>query len=154
MHAPDAGNLIIEIQQNSDLTFRLYDWDRTGLDNKPRELHIDQALDVIDWESNYKNLKITPGQEKKGTYSVKNYTHTSFFTVRQYIFSGTWENQTDERSFLILIATDGEGTIRYNRKHSESISTGDLLLIPARLGDFLLTSDTEMSVLGITHELE
>jgi mannose-6-phosphate isomerase len=49
VHAIDAGNLILEIQQNSDTTFRVYDWGRVGLDGKPRQLHIEQSLRSIDW---------------------------------------------------------------------------------------------------------
>ena len=49
VHAIDAGNLILEIQQNSDTTYRVYDWGRVGLDGKPRPLHIEQSLRSIDW---------------------------------------------------------------------------------------------------------
>lgn len=49
VHAIDAGNLILEIQQNSDTTFRVYDWGRVGLDGGPRQLHIEQSLRSIDW---------------------------------------------------------------------------------------------------------
>lgn len=49
VHAIDAGNLILEIQQNSDTTYRVYDWGRVGLDGQPRQLHIEQSLRSIDW---------------------------------------------------------------------------------------------------------
>src|SRR5450631_858042 len=49
VHAIDAGNLILEIQQNSDTTYRLYDWGRVGLDGKPRTLHIEESLRSILW---------------------------------------------------------------------------------------------------------
>ncbi len=49
LHAIDAGNLILEIQQNSDTTYRVYDWGRVGLDGKPRELHVSESLRCIDW---------------------------------------------------------------------------------------------------------
>ena len=49
VHAIDAGNLILEIQQNSDTTYRVYDWGRVGLDGLPRQLHIEQSLRSIDW---------------------------------------------------------------------------------------------------------
>ena len=49
LHAIDAGNLILEIQQNSDTTYRVYDWGRVGLDGQPRQLHVDQSLKCIDW---------------------------------------------------------------------------------------------------------
>lgn len=50
MHAIDAGNLILEIQQNSDTTYRVYDWGRLGLDGKPRQLHIEESLKSIDFD--------------------------------------------------------------------------------------------------------
>jgi mannose-6-phosphate isomerase len=49
VHAIDAGNLILEIQQNSDSTYRVYDWGRVGLDGQPRQLHVAQSLRSIDW---------------------------------------------------------------------------------------------------------
>ena len=49
VHAIDAGNLILEIQQNSDTTYRVYDWGRLGLDGRPRQLHVEQSLRSIDW---------------------------------------------------------------------------------------------------------
>lgn len=50
IHAIDAGNLILEIQQNSDTTYRVYDWGRLGLDGQPRQLHLAQSLRSIDWQ--------------------------------------------------------------------------------------------------------
>jgi len=50
VHAIDAGNLILEIQQNSDTTFRVYDWGRVGLDGKPRQLHVSDSLKCIQWD--------------------------------------------------------------------------------------------------------
>jgi mannose-6-phosphate isomerase len=50
LHAIDAGNLILEIQQNSDTTYRVYDWGRVGLDGRPRQLHIDQSMQSIDFD--------------------------------------------------------------------------------------------------------
>lgn len=50
IHAIDAGNLILEIQQNSDTTYRVYDWGRVGLDGKPRQMHVDQSLRSIKWD--------------------------------------------------------------------------------------------------------
>ncbi|WP_269524024.1 type I phosphomannose isomerase catalytic subunit [Coraliomargarita parva] len=64
MHAIDAGNLILEIQQNSDTTYRVYDWGRVGLDGKPRQLHIDESLQSIDFDDfEPEPLKIVPGEQ-------------------------------------------------------------------------------------------
>jgi len=50
LHAIDAGNLILEIQQNSDTTYRVHDWGRVGLDGRPRELHVAESLQSIHWD--------------------------------------------------------------------------------------------------------
>lgn len=64
MHAIDGGNLILEIQQNSDTTYRVYDWGRVGLDGKPRELHIEESLKSIDFEDfEPEPLRAVPGQQ-------------------------------------------------------------------------------------------
>lgn len=64
MHAIDAGNLILEIQQNSDTTYRVYDWGRVGLDGQPRQLHIEQSLKSIDFNDfEPEPTKIVPGQQ-------------------------------------------------------------------------------------------
>ena len=64
MHAIDAGNLILEIQQNSDTTYRVYDWGRVGLDGAPRQLHIEESLKSIDFDDvEPKPLKIVEGEQ-------------------------------------------------------------------------------------------
>ncbi|ADE55072.1 type I phosphomannose isomerase catalytic subunit [Coraliomargarita akajimensis] len=64
MHAIDAGNLILEIQQNSDTTYRVYDWGRVGLDGRPRDLHVEESLKSIDWtDFEPSTLEIVPGEQ-------------------------------------------------------------------------------------------
>jgi mannose-6-phosphate isomerase len=63
IHAIDAGNLILEIQQNSDTTYRVYDWGRVGLDGKPRQLHIEQSLRSIDFDDAAPSLVRTEGAD-------------------------------------------------------------------------------------------
>ena len=64
MHAIYAGNLILEIQQNSDTTYRVYDWGRVGLDGAPRQLHLEESLQSIDFNDYEPGpLKIVPGAQ-------------------------------------------------------------------------------------------
>jgi len=63
LHAIDAGNLILEIQQNSDTTYRVYDWGRKGLDGKPRQLHVDESLASIDFSDTAPELLHPEGAE-------------------------------------------------------------------------------------------
>jgi mannose-6-phosphate isomerase len=85
IHAIDKGNLILEIQQNSDTTYRVYDWGRVDINNKPRQLHLEESLKSIDFKdtkrnvikhnvnlekielANCKNFRITKHNLKKGT---------------------------------------------------------------------------------------
>jgi mannose-6-phosphate isomerase len=63
LHAIDAGNLILEIQQNSDTTYRVYDWGRVGLDGQPRQLHIEESIKSIDFEDSGPELLHPQGRE-------------------------------------------------------------------------------------------
>ncbi len=63
LHAIDAGNLILEIQQNSDTTYRVYDWGRVGLDGQPRQLHVEESLKSIDFEDEEPELLHPSGPE-------------------------------------------------------------------------------------------
>ena len=60
IHAIDAGNLILEIQQNSDTTYRVYDWGRVGLDGSPRQVHLEESLKCIDW-NDFEPEAVCPG---------------------------------------------------------------------------------------------
>lgn len=65
LHAIDGGNLILEIQQNSDTTYRVYDWGRVGLDGKPRQLHLDQSMRCIDFDDfEPETIKPEPGDQQ------------------------------------------------------------------------------------------
>ena len=61
LHAIDAGNLILEIQQNSDTTYRVYDWGRVGLDGQPRQLHVEESMRCID----FNDFEPTPQRESE-----------------------------------------------------------------------------------------
>jgi mannose-6-phosphate isomerase len=63
LHAIDAGNLILEIQQNSDTTYRVYDWGRVGLDGKPRQLHVEESMKSIDFDDTEPELLHPEGAE-------------------------------------------------------------------------------------------
>ena len=78
IHAIDSGNLILEIQQNSDTTFRVYDWDRIGLDGQPRELHLEQSMRSIDFDDYEPNLLKTSMD-----IGIETIAHCSEFRIRK-----------------------------------------------------------------------
>jgi mannose-6-phosphate isomerase len=79
VHAIGAGNVILEVQQNSDTTYRVYDWDRVGLDGKPRELHVEASLKCIDFDDHEPALAVRDGAclVKCDLFSIWEWTESS-----------------------------------------------------------------------------
>ena len=132
VHATLEGSILIcEVQQNSDTTYRIYDFDRL-VDGKLRELHIDKALDVIDFD---KKVEITSSANRQKIRLVgaekEELVRGKYFNVDKYIVDGAFEDETNE-NFKILSILDGSGKILCN-DISYLINKGDTYLIPARL---------------------
>ena len=100
IHAIGAGVRLIEIQQNSNLTYRLYDYNRVDKDGNPRELHIKKALDVID----YKQYKVV-----KSTNELL--ADNKYFTVKEVNFDKELEIDANERAFISFTFLEGEGLV-------------------------------------------
>lgn len=99
IHAIGKGVTLIEIQQNSNLTYRVYDYNRLGNDNKPRELHINKALNVINYKK-YKNKKFSGNLIGKCDYFAS------------YIYENKEDTliEADENSFVSFTVIEGSGT--------------------------------------------
>lgn len=121
IHAIDAGNLILEIQQNSDTTYRVYDWGRVGLDGQPRQLHVDQSLQCIHWE----DFEPSTIQPQAGQSVLADCDE---FRLVKYTLSG-------DSSPFVLPAGEArlisvvEGSVLIG---GETVGRGDTILLPAR----------------------
>lgn len=135
VHALGAGVLVAEIQQNSDSTYRLYDYDRLGLDGKPRELHIEDSLNVIAYEGSGATFMKTGLTAANEWLTLAN---SPFFVTEKGKVEQEWPLQTTGASFVIHIICDGTGTIRW-ADGELSVKPGECYLIPATLGDYSLT---------------
>ena len=145
IHAIGAGNLLVEIQQTSDITYRIFDWNRTGPDGKPRELHTDLAADAIDYNAAGSN-KITniPAPNKTG-----NLVKCEFFITNIINLTGRISkdyNLID--SFVIYICTEGEFLIRWDG-NSEPVIRGETVLLPAMIKDVVLEPSPRATLLEI-----
>ena len=100
IHAIGKGVRLIEIQQNSNLTYRLYDYNRVDSNGNPRELHINKALEVI----NYKQYKPV---SKDNEYLADN----QYFTVKEVSFKDSLTIKANENSFVSFTFLEGEGTV-------------------------------------------
>lgn len=134
VHALCSGVLVAEIQQNSDTTYRLYDYNRPGLDGKPRELHIEDSLNVIAYEG--------AGATRMATDNVHpgewlTLASSPYFVTDKGVVSGEWSLETEADSFVILIVCEGSGSIGWANGVVDAKS-GDCFLLPANLGDYSL----------------
>jgi mannose-6-phosphate isomerase len=145
VHAIGAGLVIFEIQQNSDTTYRVFDWNRVGLDGKPRELHVPQSLASIDFNDFEPRLIKT---EFKGDDSVRRSTFVQdgLFTVERWqVSSGSSISLPPKR--MQIIACTG-GTLRVAEDDTTvSRSSGQFCLIPACLERAKVIADTACSLL-------
>lgn len=146
IHSIGKGVLLAEIQQTSDITYRVFDWNRKGLDGKPRELHWELAIDAINFEhfSSYK----TPYD--KNTNTANKVVNSPYFTTNYLPFNKPIERSFfEEDSFVIYMAVSGNFTIEYDKKEI-AVLHGETILIPAEISDFkLIPKDSIVEVLEI-----
>ncbi|WP_339303288.1 type I phosphomannose isomerase catalytic subunit [Paenibacillus sp. FSL R5-0519] len=141
VHALCAGVVVAEIQQNSDTTYRIYDYNRPGLDGKPRELHVEDSLNVTAYEgagaSTMKTNNATPGEWLK-------LAECPYFVVEKGVVTERWELSTNPDSFTILVVCEGEGTLEWAHAASDRIElkAGQCYLLPANLGSYTLNGNT------------
>lgn len=128
-HAIGAGLLIAEIQQSSDVTYRLYDWNRVGPDGKPRELHVEQALDVID----YNRGPVLPQKpQRTGRPHVTRLASCDKFVLERWQVDSPHIIGGDER-FYIVCVTKGQATLQGDPL-DEPLTAGSTALVPAAAG--------------------
>lgn len=129
IHAIGEGIVICEIQQNSNSTYRVYDFGRVGADGKPRQLHIEKALDVSNLKPLESDFKPCGKMEKQDGYDCTMLGTCEYFTTYLYNVESTCTVEVNEESFVAVIILDGEGTI-----DQESFVKGDSFFIPANAG--------------------
>lgn len=137
VHAIDEGCLILEIQQNSNTTYRIYDWGRMGNDGKPRELHIEQAVNVIDWEE-HENPVIEPELlVDTDTFQCWKELQCEYFKLEKLVFSAPLEVPLKGTTFHALFVAEGEAEILWDDERLVA-KAGTSVLIPAALPAYTL----------------
>ena len=136
IHAIGAGVLLAEIQQTSDITYRVYDWDRVDADGNERELHNDIALEAFDFDmpDNYR-VKYSKNSNTSTELVSCPYFTTNVLDVKEPILK---ENTHD--SFMIYMCVEGKATVEVDGTVTE-ISMGETVLIPACIERFLISAN-------------
>jgi mannose-6-phosphate isomerase len=138
LHAIDAGVVLVEIQQNSDTTYRVYDWGRVGLDGKPRQLAHRESLVCIDFKD-YEPKKQRPTVERRGVNGLWRLVECDYFHVHRLDLANAWPDRTDGSSFHILTCVSGALGIVTPDGKEDRINVGEFILLPAALGFYTLT---------------
>jgi mannose-6-phosphate isomerase len=140
IHALGAGVKIAEIQQNSDTTYRVFDWNRVGLDGKPRELHIEHALAVTDFsdagENTCEPIRIRHG----GCLRERFIDCDKFVFERLSNFTDSVRMHTEGKRFYILTAIRGEVEVAAEGGRVR-LGKWDSCLVPAGAGEFTVTGE-------------
>jgi mannose-6-phosphate isomerase len=138
IHAIGAGIVIAEIQQTSDITYRVYDWDRVDANGKARELHIDLALEAINYN------KVQAQKEYiKNTNTANQIVTCPYFTTNYIPLDGNMKFLGDKTTFKVIMCTDGEFDLGYDT-HKETFKKGDTVLLPAILNEYNLTGKASL----------
>lgn len=133
VHAICEGTFIAEIQQNSDTTYRLYDWDRLGLDGKPRDLHIRDGISVVKHDG--KNNKAQGYTFSNRDYDKTIYVSCNEFTMEKIDVKRKYVDNLNENIFKIYMCLDGDLHIVYN-DNMEILKSGETILMPASLDNY------------------
>ena len=129
VHAIGAGNLICEVQQNSNSTYRLYDYGRRSKFGELRELHLEKALDVLNYQR-YIPQKFTEEKIFAKGYEKKLITECKYFTCQELIITTEVVFSQEETSFVAIICIEGAGQL-ISESCSDEIKAGDTFFVPA-----------------------
>ena len=145
VHAIGAGVMLAEIQQTSDITYRVYDWDRQDDEGNYRELHTEEAIDAIDYraQASYKT------QYQKEQNHSSEIVSCPYFTTNVLPVEGTISlNHHDKDSFVIYMCV--EGKVSFSTKdQTEVLSVGETILVPATLKEFSIESSRNSELLEV-----
>mgnify|MGYP001057077538 CR=1 FL=1 len=137
IHAICGGMILCEIQQSSDVTYRVYDWNRIGLDGKPRQLHTKKALEVIKLDNKTEVYNYSKFDNTINIYNSKNF-NIDLINVENNIIENS-----DIETFTAYILLEGKGKVKTNN-FEKDIQVGDVFLIPAELGEYTINGNMKL----------
>ncbi|KAA3619058.1 MAG: mannose-6-phosphate isomerase [Flavobacterium sp.] len=137
VHAIGGGTLLAEIQQTSDITYRIYDWDRPDVDGKMRELHTDLALKAINYRDPNARMDYDDAENQ-----VVNICTSDYFKTNKLNLTRAFERETAEiDSFRVYMCIEGDAQLQ-TEYHSEVIKKGETILIPACIDKILIKTNS------------
>jgi mannose-6-phosphate isomerase len=145
VHAIGKGTVLVEIQQTSDITYRIFDWNRKGSGKDKRELHIDLALEAIDFNQSGKNkIRIEPVLNQTVNLVSCEFFNTNLISLNKPVDKEYYFND----SFVVYICLEGEFELCWDG-NSEKITKGETVLLPAMIKEVTLKPAKETLLLEV-----
>lgn len=145
VHAIGAGIVLVEIQQTSDITYRIWDWNRKNTGKEKRELHTDLALEAIDFtQAGKSKITLKPDLNQTITLVDCEFFHTNLLKFNKPVEKEYYFND----SFVVYICTGGEFQISWEG-NSEKVTKGETVLVPAMIKEVTLKPVNEASLLEV-----
>lgn len=129
VHAIGSGIMLAEVQQNSDTTYRVYDYNRIGLDGKCRELHVEKSLETIDFDGKHSTECVKGYTVKEAEYEHTYYIINQYFALETVNVSGMYE-QSKGNWFEVYMVLEGSGVLRADG-YNVALKKGDSIMVPA-----------------------
>lgn len=136
VHAIGAGVMVAEIQQTSDITYRVYDWDRVDANGNGRELHNDLAIDAFDFDMP-DDFRVNYDKKENQSNEM---VSCQYFTTNYLKVTQTLQKKNHHDSFLIYMCVEGEANILANG-FLENLKKGETVLVPASIESFEISSE-------------
>jgi mannose-6-phosphate isomerase len=148
VHAIGAGLVIFEIQQNSDTTYRVFDWNRVGLDGRPRELHVAQSLASIDF--NDFGPKLVPAHYRQtSNFKFRQLVEDPLFTVQEMVFENAGSLNLAGQFLRIIVLVKGSATVADGGGITAQLKPGGFCVIPAGLKNVEVKSQPQTAFLCV-----
>ena len=141
IHAINAGSLILEIQQNSNTTYRIHDWNRVDTDGNSRELHINKALEVMNLNVNNDPIVKTNIIEKNDSFIHTEIIDKPYFKVEHINLKNIFTQKKNHSTFHALFVSEGSVELKWNDKDILKIDKGRSVLIPAVINKYYLLGE-------------
>lgn len=144
VHTIGKGLMIAEIQQTSDITYRIYDFDRTDDQGNKRDLHVEEALDAIDYKF-YESYKTdySPSLNERSALAKSQYFVTNKVSLNKPFLS----DYSKLDSFVIYVVLGGSGNIKFHDNQILNVQMGDCVLLPASMGKVEIVPDAQLDIL-------
>ena len=144
IHAIGGGVLVAEIQQTSDITYRVFDWNRVDSQGKGRELHTELALEALDFS--HQNTYKIQYDEKRNEVQLAS---CPYFTTKLIAVANTLSKINDKDSFVIYMCVAGAVSIQYESGEDVLLKTGETVLLPATLKNYTIIAEEKAKLLEV-----